>query len=132
MLLASSFNMCGQTNDSLATQEKVYKLKKLDTEPDYPGGIQKFNMLVVKNFRTPDIDKDIDVTVVVGFVVEKDGSVSNFKIVKDPGHDLGKIAIENIERLKPKLIPGTINAKPVRSYKELPIKIKIESPKTKQ
>jgi protein TonB len=118
-----------QTEKAIKVDEKIYKLKNLDTEPEYPGGIQKFYKMVIMQFRTPEIEEDINVKILTRFVVEKDGSISNVEVLKDPGYGLGEVAIKTLNGLKVKWIPGTIKAKPVRCYKEIPINIKVENPK---
>ena len=68
-------------------------------------------------------------TVVVNFVVEKDGSLSNFKIVKDIGGGCGLEVlrvVEGIQEAGVKWVPGMNNGKAVRSRFTLPIRFKLE------
>jgi hypothetical protein len=59
---------------------------------------------------------------VVEFIIEKDGSLSNFNIAQDLGHGTGKEAIR-VLKLSPKWIPGKNNGKVVRSRYRFPISI---------
>ncbi|MNY74901.1 Gram-negative bacterial tonB protein [compost metagenome] len=56
------------------------------------------------------------------FMVEKDGSLSEFKIEKDLGYGAGDEAIR-VLKLSPKWIPATENGKAVRVSYSLPITI---------
>lgn len=49
---------------------------------------------------------------IVGFYVHPDSSVSNFKIVKDPGYGMGEEALRVI-KMSGRWIPGTKNNKPI-------------------
>ncbi|PWA11253.1 energy transducer TonB [Flavobacterium laiguense] len=63
--------------------------------------------------------------VYITFVVEKDGSLSEFKILRDVGYGTGDEAIR-VMKLCPKWIPGKIDGKPVRVLYSLPITIQQE------
>jgi N-acetylmuramoyl-L-alanine amidase len=59
-------------------------------------------------------------TVVTRFIVEKDGSINSFKVVKDPGYGLGKKTVDVMLR-SPKWKPALVNGKTVRSYHAQPV-----------
>ncbi len=59
-------------------------------------------------------------TVVTRFIVEKDGSINSFKVVKDPGYGLGKKTVEVMQR-SPKWKPAIKKGKLVRSYHAQPV-----------
>jgi protein TonB len=56
------------------------------------------------------------------FVVEKDGSVTDIKIIRDLGYGTGKEAKRVLEN-SPKWKPGIQNGRPVRVQYNLPISI---------
>ena len=58
-------------------------------------------------------------------MVEKDGSLSEFKVVKDLGYGSADEAIR-VLKLSPKWIPASENGKPVRVMYSLPITIQAE------
>lgn len=93
-------------------------------EPQYPGGIEEFYKFVGQNFKIPEeaSKNKIKGKVDIEFMVEKDGSLSEFKIVKDLGYGLGNEAIR-ILKLSPKWIPASQDGKPVRVSYSLPITI---------
>lgn len=93
-------------------------------QPQFPGGMAKFYKLVGMNFKTPaEADKNkVQGKMFIQFMVEKDGSLSDFKILKDLGYGMAEEAIR-VVKLSPKWIPGTENGKSVRVLYNLPIMI---------
>lgn len=98
----------------------LYNTAGIDVKPEYPGGIQEFYKFIVKNYKTPLSKEFLGGKVFVSFVVEKDGSVANIKVLRDIGFDTGKEAIRVLE-LCPKWTPGMQNGKNVRCSYALPI-----------
>jgi protein TonB len=99
----------------------IYDIQGLDLKPDFLGGRDEFYKFIAKNYRTPDVKK-LNGKVYVTFVIEKDGSLTNIKVLKDIGYGTGKEAIRVLE-LSPKWIPGEQNGKKVRCTYSLPISI---------
>jgi hypothetical protein len=98
----------------------------LDKMPEFPGGIEKFYKYVGNNFEKPDIDAINPLRVYVSFVIEKDGSMTDIKVVRDPGYGLGREAIRVLKSLKTKWSPGIIGSKPVRTAYNLPIVVDMQ------
>jgi hypothetical protein len=98
----------------------------LDKMPEFPGGINKFYNYVGNNFEKPEIDAIATFRVYVSFVIEKDGSMTDIKVVRDPGFGLGKEAIRVLKSLKTKWSPGMIGSKPVRTAYNLPIAVEMQ------
>ena len=97
----------------------------LDKKPLFPGGIEKFYRYVGNNFRSPMLDETKNVRIFVSFVVEKDGSMSNIKVINKPGQALEKEAIRVLQSIKTKWSPGILNSKPVRTAYNLPIVVQV-------
>lgn len=100
----------------------------LDKLPEFPGGIQKFLNYVGTNFREPDLDnsrleKGKAVTVIVSFVIEIDGSMTDIKVLRDPGYRLGDEAVRVLKSQKTKWKAGIKNGKSVRTLYTLPISV---------
>lgn len=95
---------------------------EIPTSPMFPGGIDLFYDFVGKNYKMPEV-KDLNGRVYISFAVNSDGSLDEFKILRDIGHGTGEEAIR-ILKLSPKWIPGELNGKPVRVQYSLPISIK--------
>ena len=101
---------------------------KLDKLPTYPGGMDKFYAYVSKSIERPEIDEDsreITMSVIMSFVVEKDGSMTEIKALRSNDAKLEKEAIRVLRGLKVKWEPGIKDNKPVRTLYMLPIKVKI-------
>ncbi|WP_264566792.1 energy transducer TonB [Flavobacterium sp. N3904] len=107
----------GITDTTILTSNMVDKM------PEFPGGIKKFYTYVGTNFEKPDLDSESDIRVSVSFVIEKDGSMTDIKVLKDPGYGLGAEAIRVLKSLKTKWSPGMFEGKAVRTSYNLPITI---------
>jgi periplasmic protein TonB len=98
----------------------------LEKLPEFPGGMSKFYAFVGANFEKPDLESGQILRVQVSFVIEKDGSMTDIKVLQDPGFGLGIEAIRVLKSLKTKWIPGVFNKKSVRTAYTLPIAIQID------
>jgi protein TonB len=98
----------------------------LDKLPEFPGGMGKFYNFVGTNFDKPEIGDEKTISVYVSFVIEKDGSMTDIQVRRDPGYGLGKEAIRVLKSLKTKWEPGMIDGKAVRTSYNLPITVKME------
>ena len=77
-----------------------------------------------KTLQYPQVEKEAGIqgTCYVTFVVEKDGSLTDIKVVRDIGFGTGKEAIRVLKSC-PKWNPGEQNGKKVRVLYSLPITI---------
>ncbi len=105
--------------------DKVVASAILDKQPTFPGGIEKFYNYVGRNFETPEINDEKIVRVIVSFIVEKDGSMTDIQVKNDPGYGLGKEAIRVLKSLKTKWSPGIIDSQAVRTAYSLPISVQM-------
>ncbi|MBA0884141.1 energy transducer TonB [Flavobacterium undicola] len=103
------------------SDDQVYSTAGIEVKPDFPGGMDKFYSFVGKNYRTPE-EEGLKGKVYVSFVVEKDGSLTDIKVLRDIGYGTGKEAIRVLQK-SPKWNPGIQNGKPVRVQYSLPIAI---------
>jgi len=99
----------------------VYNTAGIEVKPDFPGGIGEFYKYFAKNYRTPNVKK-LNGKVYVSFVVEKDGSINEIKILRDIGYGTGDEAIR-VLKLSPNWKPGEQDGKKVRCSYALPISI---------
>lgn len=70
-------------------------------------------------------ENGVEGTAVVSFVVERDGSISNIKIMRDPGAGLGREA-KRVATLLKDWIPGKQRFRPVRVQFNLPVKFQLD------
>jgi protein TonB len=102
-------------------ENTIYNTAGIEVKPEFPGGIQNFYDFVGKNYKMPD-EVGLKGRVYVSFVVEKDGSLTNIKILRDIGYGTGKEVIRVLQ-FSPKWSPGEQNGKKVRCSYSLPISL---------
>lgn len=102
----------------------VYNTAGLDKKPEFPGGMENFYKFFSENYQSPK-EKGVKGKIYVTFLVEKDGSLTDIKILRDLGHKTGIEAIRTLY-MSPKWIPGEINGKKVRVLYSLPISVQSE------
>lgn len=111
-----------QTNEGTDTPDKgTHVAAVLDKQPAFPGGMNKFYSYVAQNFNAPETQLSNTIKVYVSFVIERDGSMTDIKVLRNPGYGLDKEAIRVLKNLKTKWSPGILNGKPVRTAYNLPI-----------
>jgi TonB family protein len=101
--------------------------EKVEEVPSFPGGEAGFNKFIGRNTRYPAIarENNIQGRVIVSFVVEKDGSLVDVKVLRGIGGGCDEEAVRVIS-LSPKWKPGLINGKPVRVQYSTPIAFSLQ------
>jgi beta-lactamase regulating signal transducer with metallopeptidase domain len=112
-----------KTNKSETTDKS--KLEEMTVKPEFPGGVLEFYKFIGANFKVPAELKSGG-KVFLTFIVEKDGSLSEFEIVKDLGFGTADEVIR-VLKLSPKWIPGKENNEIVRVKYSLPVQIEPEN-----
>lgn len=94
--------------------------------PEYPGGMSAFVQWLTKNLNYPVTAQrsKIQGTVLVAFIVNKDGSITDLKVVKSVSPELDREALR-VLRLMPKWKPGEDHGEPCRTYFSIPIVFKL-------
>lgn len=113
-----------QVNDTVSQKEfssidDVRSLAFVEFKPEYPGGMEAFYKHIEKNYKTPSDKNFKGGKFFITFVIEKDGSVSDIKIVRDIGFGTGKEAIRVLKMCK-KWKPAEQNGQKVRIQYSLP------------
>ena len=122
------FKLDDSATTAKKTDEKIYDTP--ETMPEYPGGMEAMIKYMQENITVPEKYMDMDVKatyrVMVSFVVEADGSVTDVKTVKpEPSkQDLNDEAVRVVKGM-PKWKPGTMDGKPVRVRYMLPVTYKL-------
>jgi len=96
--------------------------------PEFRGGdLNKFNQWVNERIRYPELPRQngIQGRVIIAFMVEPDGSVSNVKVIKGVDHYLDEEAIRVVTS-SPAWTPGKQNARPVRVRFSIPINFRLQ------
>lgn len=107
--------------------DKVYEVFDIQKMPQFPGGEVALQNYLKTNLKYPEEAKKalIQGTVVLDFVVEKNGSISTIRVMKDPGGGLGAEAIRLIKAM-PTWQPGELGGVPVKARFTLPIRFRFE------
>lgn len=95
---------------------------EVDKRPEFIGGKSKFYTYLGHTVRYPANARTFNIQgkVELSFVLEKDGSLSNFRIVKSAGPDPDGEALR-VLRKSPKWLPGVKDGQPVRTSHQEPI-----------
>lgn len=95
--------------------------------PAFPGGMEAMIQFISSNIKYPaDAKKQkVDGRVLVNFVVEKDGSITEVKVIKPAFPSLDAEAIRVVKAM-PKWKPGYQNGKAVRVLFTLPISFNLK------
>jgi beta-lactamase regulating signal transducer with metallopeptidase domain len=113
------------TKPSLGNE--IYDVSGLTEKPEFELGLEAFYKYVGANFKIPEeVTKNkLKGRVFASFIVEKDGSLSNLKVLRDMGYGTGEEAVRVLKE-SPKWKPGKIDGKAVRTNYSLPISIAAE------
>ena len=114
-----------EESEGTPDSNKAYDV--VDEMPQFPGGPYALFEFISKNIQYPKEAEDANLQgrVIVSFVVEKDGSVSNAKVVRpiDPLLDAEALRVVNS---MPKWIPGKQNGEAFRVKYTIPVTFRIE------
>ncbi len=100
---------------------------KVEIESEYPGGSAAWQRYLNKTLRYPQdaIDNEIQGTVVIQFIVDKEGNVSEVEAISGP-EELRSEAVRVIKK-SGKWTPAVQNGRQVKSYKKQPIVFRLET-----
>ena len=111
-----------QTHKDTTTDDKIYEV--CEQMPIFEGGDAALLKYLRENLKYPDKTKDRGVQgrLVIGFIVEKDGSLTDVKVLRPVDIDLDAEVLRLVKGM-PKWIPGRQNGKRVCVRYLLPIHI---------
>ena len=121
------------TNSSLAISspriepEPDHIYEYLEEMPEFPGGQASMMEWLSKNINYPPIaaENNIQGRVMVSFVVETDGSLSNVRVVRGVDPNLDREAMRLVSMM-PKWKPGMQDGKPARARFTLPVQFSLQ------
>lgn len=122
--LISSFVSVAQVDSTSITENKAGTVYTIVEEmPEFPGGKAELFRYLVSNIVYPKKAKaeGAEGVVYVGFLVDKDGSIQNAKVLRGVHHQLDSVAVAVVESM-PKWKPGVQRGKAVKVRYNLPIK----------
>jgi TonB family protein len=110
--------------DPPEADEKAFDV--VEQMPQYPGGIGEMMKFLSMNIKYPEAAEKAGTQgrVIASFIVEKDGTITNIKVVKKVSEELDAEAVRVINAM-PKWTPGMQNGQPVRVRYTIPITFRL-------
>lgn len=107
------------------TEAQIFTV--VENEPEFPGGTEALYKYLAQNIKYPQLARENGITgrVYVTFVVERDGSIANPKVLRDIGGGCGAEAIRVVKSM-PKWTPGKQRGKAVRVQFNLPVNFNLK------
>lgn len=124
-------NVVREYKDEVIVEEKKPEpeqvFQSVEQMPKFPGGDAELMKFIQEHLRYPTMaaENNIQGKVVVQFVVTKNGSIGEVKVIRSRDQDLDKEAVRVVKSL-PNFIPGRMNGQPVNVWYTLPINFKLQ------
>lgn len=115
---------CAQKTVVSQKSQKVYEV--VEVMPEFPGGMPALIEFLSTNVKYPEdaAKQKVEGRVMVSFVVETDGSISDVKIMRRVFPSLDDEALR-VVKMMPKWLPGKMNGEVVRVHYTLPISYRL-------
>ncbi|MBR5910924.1 MAG: energy transducer TonB [Bacteroidales bacterium] len=103
---------------------EVYQI--VDEMPGFPEGEEKLMEFLTKNIEYPKEAREAGIQgrVFVGFVIEKDGSIGDVKVLRGIGHGCDEEAVRVVKSM-PNWKPGKLYGEVVRVSYQIPVNFKL-------
>ncbi|HEY0039359.1 MAG TPA: M56 family metallopeptidase [Flavisolibacter sp.] len=124
---ASEVTVIGYKKQTSGTAEPVFEKAEFTPTVDrdeWRAFLEKYTISFIEEATSKGMPEG-KYTIMVKFLVEKDGTLSNFSILNDPGYGLGSKVLEMMKHA-PRWKPAIQNQKVVRSYHTQPITFQIQ------
>lgn len=111
------------TSEAKVTEEDPNKIfTSVEKIPEFPGGIEAFYKYLGKSIKYPSVARENGTQgrVIVSFVCERDGSLTDIKVARGIGDGCDEEAVR-VLRASPRWKPGIQNGRPVRVAYSVPI-----------
>lgn len=112
-------------DENKATDDETFQI--VEKMPEFPGGVDAMIDFISKNINYPQSakDKNISGRVFLSFVIDKDGSVTDVKVMRGIDKECDAEAMRVVKAM-PKWKPGMNEGKPVRVSYMLPISFQLK------
>ena len=106
------------------TETQIFTV--VENDPEFPGGMEALYTYLAQNIKYPQLARDNNITgrVYVTFVVERDGSITGCKVLRDIGGGCGAEAVRVVKSM-PRWKPARQGNKPVRMRYVLPVMFRL-------
>ena len=124
-LIITTVNQQKEIDNEKISQPDVFD--EVDEMPQFPGGMAGLMQYLSVNVRYPEDAKESGAQgrVIVSFIVEKDGSISNAKVTKPTYSSLDEEALRVVSTM-PKWVPGKQNGEAVRVKYAVPVSFRLK------
>ena len=129
IVMAALFPKIPFAQTPIVSTQNITLKETIETMPEYPGGEGAMMRAIVWEIKYPQnlLDKGASGVARIGFTVNANGSMSDFKIVRSSGYE--EFDNEAIRAIKSSLnkawVPGFVDGKPVPSAVSIPITFRI-------
>lgn len=127
LTMGTAWGQSGKTSQPLGDNDEVFVA--VEQDPVFPGGIDGLMAFLRQNIKYPQNARENGVQgrVFVTFVIEKDGRVSNARVLRDPdpSGELGAEALRVVNDM-PKWKPGKVQGRKVRVQFTLPVQFSLK------
>lgn len=115
-------NVTAESKQPASNENMVFD--RVEQSPAFIGNLDQW---LASNLKYPPSAAEMEIQgrVICEFIVEKDGSISNVKVVKSVDDDLDKEALRLINAM-PKWRPGKQNGQSVRCYFTMPVTFRLQ------
>ena len=120
--------LLGQLSESVYQKKpEITIMHFVEYMPSFPGESNALSKFIIDNLELPPLDSLSfqGSQVVVQFVVERDGRITNPKIIRSIHPDIDEAYLKLFSKM-PNWIPGQQRGRPVRTQMNLPIRIHLE------
>ena len=106
---------------------EVYEIDKVDEKPSFPGGESAMKSYLNSNVKYPDVAQENGVQgrVIVESIIEKDGSMSDVKVIRSVDPSLDREALRVVKAM-PKWTPAKLKGIPVRTKCTTPVVFRLQ------
>lgn len=117
----------GSTENKKTEETDTKVFTAVEQMPSFPGGSGAMLQWMAKNIHYPEAAQEICAQgrVIVGFIVERDGSITGVKVLRSIDPTLDKEAVSLVKRM-PRWTPGKQNGQAVRVSYNVPVTFKLQ------
>ena len=107
-------------------ENTVYNSAGVEVLPEFPGGNNQLSRYLSKSFMISDDMRSAELKgkIFASFIIEKDGSITNIKIIREIGYRTGE-ETQRVLKSMPKWNPALQNGKKVRCLYSIPLSIDV-------
>ena len=124
--IASPNNIMVQETTPNNEDDKIFDI--VEQMPSFPGGLSALQTWLASNVTYPAqaVENGIQGRVIVAFIVERDGTITNVRVAKSVDPSLDREALSVVKRM-PRWNPGKQNGKAVRVKFSAPVTFKLQN-----